>query len=109
MCANVRATRHCSDEGNDLMSMNVVSFLLMEEVDEIIPEVKRALGSDYIGSYEEEIIFEGSKVDTSRIIQRPFRPDEMPASCMPLHIEISIDGDSKAYINDELVNDEQAI
>ena len=34
VCANVHATKHCNDEG----SMNMVRFVLMEEVDEIIPD-----------------------------------------------------------------------
>ena len=35
--------------------MNMVNFVLMEEVDEIILEVKRTLGLDYSGSYDKEI------------------------------------------------------
>ena len=42
MCANVHATRHCNDEGYDLLSIIMVSLILMEEVDEIILEVKCA-------------------------------------------------------------------
>ena len=44
VCANVYATKHCDDEGYDLMSMNMVNFILMEEVDKIITKVKRTLG-----------------------------------------------------------------
>ena len=73
------------------------------------PEMKRApTRSDYSGSYDKEIIFEGSKADTSRISQRPLRPDEMPISCMPLRMEVSIDGDSEEHINDEPIFYEQA-
>ena len=82
MCTNVHATKHCDDEGYDLISMNMVNFVLMEEVDEIITKVKRTLGSDYSGSYDKEIILEGSQADTSRISQRPMRVDEIPIPCM---------------------------
>ena len=61
VCANVHATKHCDDEGYDLISMNMVNFVLMEEVDEIILKIKRTLGSDYSGSYDKEIILEGSQ------------------------------------------------
>ena len=67
VCANVHATKHCNDEGYDLISMNMVKFFLMEEVDEIILEVEKKLGSNYSSSYDKEIILEGSQVDTSRI------------------------------------------
>ena len=50
MCANVCASKHSDDEGYNLIYMNMVNFVLMEEVDEIILEVKRTLGSDYLGS-----------------------------------------------------------
>ena len=39
VCANVHATKHCDDEGYDFISMNMVNFILMEEIDEIILEV----------------------------------------------------------------------
>ena len=68
VCANVHATKHCDDEGYALISMNMVNFVLMEEVDEIIPKVKGTLGLNYSGShYDKEIILEGSQVDTLRI------------------------------------------
>ena len=47
--------------------MNMVNFVLMEEVNEIILEVKRTLGLDYTDSYDEEIILEGLQADISRI------------------------------------------
>ena len=64
VCANVHASKHCDDEGYDLMSMNMVNFVLMEEVDKIIPKVKRTPRLDYSGSYDEEIILEGSQERT---------------------------------------------
>ena len=67
VCANVHATKHCDDEGYDLISMNMVNFILMEEIDEIILEVEKTLRSDYSSSYDEEIVLEGSQVDMSRI------------------------------------------
>ena len=67
VCANVHATKHCDDEGYDLISMNMVNFVLMKEVEKIIPEVKRTPRSNYSGSYDKEIILEGSQADTSRI------------------------------------------
>ena len=91
VCANVHATKHCDDEGYDLISMNMVNFVLMEEVDEIIPEAKRAPVSDYLGIYDEEIILEGLEADTSRINQRTMRLDETPVLCVPLRMEISLD------------------
>ena len=57
--------------------MNMVNFILMEEVDDIIPEVEKTLGSDYSGSYDEEIILEGSQVDMLRISQRPMEVEEI--------------------------------
>ena len=50
MCANVHATKYYNNEGYELTSMNMVSFVLMEEVDKVIPEVKRAVGPDYFGN-----------------------------------------------------------
>ena len=52
VCANVYAIKNCNDEGYNLISMSMVSFVLMEEVDEIILEVKREPGLDYSSSYE---------------------------------------------------------
>ena len=57
--------------------MNMVNFVLMEEVDETIPKAKRTPGSDYSSSYDEEIILEGLQVDASRISQIPMRGDEI--------------------------------
>ena len=92
VCANVHATKHCDDEGYDLISMNMVNFILMEEIDEIIPEVEKTLRSDYSSSYDEEIILEGSQVDMSRISQRPMRVEEVLVPCQPLlRMEISLD------------------
>ena len=86
VCANVHAFRHFDDEGYDLISMNMVNFVLMEEVDKVTLEVNKAPKLDYLGSYNEEIIFEGSEVDISRINQRPLRKDEIQVSCMPLQM-----------------------
>ena len=36
VCANVHATKHCKENEYDLISMNMVSFILMAEVDEPI-------------------------------------------------------------------------
>ena len=72
--------------------MSMVNFVLMEEVEEIIPKVKRTLGSDYFGSYGKEIILEGLQADTSRINRRPMRVEDIPIPCMPLWMEISLDG-----------------
>ena len=58
VCTNVYATKHCNDEGYKLISMNMVSFILMEEVDEIILKVKKAPRLDYSSSYDKEIILE---------------------------------------------------
>ena len=79
------------------MSMNMVSFIFMEEVDKVILEVRRVLGSDYSNNYDEEIVLEGLEVETLRINQRPMRQDEMPVSCMPLCMEISLDDDFKNF------------
>ena len=108
--ANVHATTHCNDKGYDLVSINMVSFELMEEVDEIILEVKRAPGfAHYFNSYDKEIIFEGSKVNTSRISQRCMRPDVVLVLCISLCMEISLDGgDSKAHINEKPILEEWA-
>ena len=65
-------------------------------------KVKRTLGSNYSGSYDEEIILEGSQADTSRISQRPMRVDAIPVPCMPLQMEISLDGSSKTLRNDKI-------
>ena len=78
----------------------------MEEVDEIIPKVKQAPRSDYLGSYDKENIFEGSKANTSRI--RTMRLYEIPISCMSLCMEISLDGDSKDYVDEKSILEEQA-
>ena len=68
VCANVHATKQCDDEGYDLIYMNMVNFVLMEKVDKIILELKRTPRLDYSSSYyDEEIILEGSQIDTSRI------------------------------------------
>ena len=75
--------------------MSMVNFVLMEEVDEIIPKVKRTPGSDYSGSYDKEIILEGSQADTSRINQRLVRIEEIRVPCKPLQMKISLDGSSK--------------
>ena len=40
MCANFHATKHCDDEAYDLEFMNIVNFVLIEEVEKIILEVK---------------------------------------------------------------------
>ena len=72
--------------------MNMVNFVLMEKVDKISPKVKRTPGSNYSTSYDEEIILKGLQVDTSKINQRPMRIDEIPVPCMPLQMEISLDG-----------------
>ena len=56
VCANVHASRRCDDEGYDLISMNMVNFVLMEDVDKIIPKVKRTPRLHYLGSYKEEIV-----------------------------------------------------
>ena len=91
VCANVHATKHSDAAGYHLISMNMVNFVLMEEVDEIIPKVKRTLGSDYSNSYDKEIILEGLQANTSRINQRPMRVEEIPVPCMRLQMEISLD------------------
>ena len=44
VCANIHATKNCDDESYDLISMKMENFILMKEVDEIIPKVKRKLG-----------------------------------------------------------------
>ena len=72
--------------------MNMVNFILMEEVDKIIPKVKKTLGSNYSGSYDEEIFLEGSQVDMSRTSQRPIEVEEILVPCKPLRMEISLDG-----------------
>ena len=102
MCTNVHATRHWDSEGYELVSMNMVSFVIMEEVDEIILEVKKTLGLDYSGSYDEKIIVEGSQVDTLRICQGSMRADEIPVPCMPLQTEISLDGSLETFRNDKI-------
>ena len=61
------ASKHCDDEGYNLISMNMVNFVLMEEVDKIISKVKKTLRSNYSDSYYKEIILEGSQVNTLRI------------------------------------------
>ena len=60
------------DEGYDLMPMNMVSFNMMEEEDEIIPKVKRAPDSiDYSGSYDKEIVCKGQKRTLQESIKDP--------------------------------------
>ena len=102
MCTNFHATKHCDDEGYDLTFMNMVNFVLMEEVEKIILKVKSTLRSDYSGSCDVEIILEGSQVDTLRINQRTMRVDEIPIPCLPLQMEISLDSVSKTPRNVEI-------
>ena len=64
--------------------MNVVNFVLMEEVDEVIPKANKIPRSNDLGSYDEEIILEGSKAETSRISQSLMRQDELQVLCTPL-------------------------
>ena len=59
VCADVHATKHSHEEGYDLISMSIVSFLLMEEVDKVTLEINKAPKLDYLGSYTKEIILEG--------------------------------------------------
>ena len=101
MCANVHASKHCDNEGYDLISMNMVSFVPMKQVDKVIPKVKRALILDYSGSYAEAIILAVPKIDTSRTSQRPMRPNEIRVSCMRLGMEISLDGGFKTSVNEQ--------
>ena len=61
-----------------------------------------------LGSYDKEIVLEGLEADTSRINQRPMRQDEMPISCMPLHIEISLDGVYETSMDEKPILEEQA-
>ena len=84
VCANVHATKHCNYEGYDLISMNMVSFVLMEEVNKVIFEVKRVPALDYSDSYDEEIILVGSKAHTLKVRQLPMSFDDILISCMPL-------------------------
>ena len=35
VCDNVHATKHCNDEGYELIFMNMVNFVLLEEVDKV--------------------------------------------------------------------------
>ena len=49
--------------------MNMVSFVLMEEVNKVIPEEKQSpSGSNYMGNYDKEIILERFEVNTSKIV-----------------------------------------
>ena len=68
VCSNFLATRHFKKEGYNLISMKMIIVVLLEEVDEVIPKEIRLPRLDYTCSYNEEIILEGSIVDTSRII-----------------------------------------
>ena len=93
--------RHYIDEGNDLISMNMVNFVLLEEVAKVISKVRRTPRLDYSSSYDEEIILEGLEADTSRISQRLLRSDETLVSCMPLRMEISLDGGFETFVNEK--------
>ena len=44
VCGDVQETRHCEKNGYDLTSMNMVSFVLMEEVDEPILRTLQSTG-----------------------------------------------------------------
>ena len=55
VCANVHATKHCDEEG-----YNIVSFKMVGIIDEEHP-------SGTSDSYDEEIILEGPEADLSRI------------------------------------------
>ena len=106
VCVNVHATKNCDDEGYNLISMNMVNFVLMEEVGEVIWEVRRTPRSDYSGSYDEEIILEGLEADTSRTKQIPMRLDEILVSCMPLRMEISLDSNFETSINEKPIKEQ---
>ena len=55
-----------------------------------------------------EIILKGSEAETLRgVSQRAMRLDEMPVSCMPLQIEISLAGDFKTSMNEKSILEEQ--
>ena len=56
MCANVHATKHCDEEGYDIMSYNMVNIVHASEGEETNNS-----------QYNEEIILEGPNKDYSQI------------------------------------------
>ena len=91
VCANVHATRHCDDEGYDIVSLKMVSIINEEESEAIITS----------GSYDEEKILEGPGADESRIQSIINTQESSISQVMPVKMEISSVEDLKQNLSGE--------
>ena len=78
VCANVHATKHCDDEGYDIMSAYMVSVIHDPNEGELV-------SSDY----DKEIILEGPEMDSSRISTTATEVSSSQIPLMPMKMEIT--------------------